>query len=328
MLQRSTAQHTHHPLKQPTSIALDVITLPTSHGLCQTLAITLTQPQSLISPQTLSTLELPVDLDLNREVILFGQAPTWLYSRLVNLCQAVPWIACYNMPMKQCVVIHSRVATPTVGEALTLIWNQVPCPAILIGGPPNSGKSVFSHALRQRLLQQNPAQQLFLHRANWDGEGNWTYETPHRPLSNTLVQRHEYRIHQTVETQALIPGYFQYHARAVKNVRSLTNLALVDVGGRPQPEKEPLLEQCTHYIIISRSPEDIETWHQFCQPYLQPIAVIHSVLHPHLQIIATEPVLEIIAGPWGEEQPAIVPECIVEAIATATQQNKAIAPSL
>lgn len=295
-------------------IALDVVPLSIGAQHYQSLVITLTQPRLLISPQALEPLCLPPDLDLDREVILFGQAPIWLYSRLVTLCRAAPWIACYNVQMKQCVVIHSRVSDVAVGDGFTPNWHQTPAPAILIGGPPDSGKSVFSYALRQRLIAQHPTQQVFLHRANWDGEGNWAYETQNSKRVDQLVQRNERRIHEAEETQSLIPEYFRYHARAVANVRSLTDLTLVDVGGCPQPEKHPLLQQCTHYIIISRSPDEIETWHQFCQPHLQPIVVIHSVLDSHIEILSTKPVLEIVAGPWIEGQPAIVPDCLVEAI--------------
>ncbi|NEQ95973.1 MAG: CRISPR-associated protein Csx3 [Cyanothece sp. SIO2G6] len=298
-------------------IALDVISLSIGTQHHQTLVITLTQPRLLISPQALKLLHLPADLDLSREVILFGQAPIWLYGRLVNLCRAAPWIACYNVQMKQCVVIHSRVSTVAVGEGLTPDWHQAPCPAILIGGPPDSGKSVFAYALRRQLIEQHPTQQVFLHRANWDGEGNWAYETPNLEQVDQLVQRNERRMHESEETQSLIPDYFRYHARAVENVRSLTDIALVDVGGCPQPEKEPLLQQCTHYIIISRSPDEVGIWHQFCQPHLKPIAVIYSVLEAKVEVLSTRPVLEIIAGPWVEEQPAVVPDCVVEAIATA-----------
>ena len=48
------------------------------------------------------------------------------------------------------------------------------CPALMIAGPPDSGKSVFSHALFQALLTDNP--DIYLQRAHWDGEGNYLLE--------------------------------------------------------------------------------------------------------------------------------------------------------
>ena len=46
----------------------------------------------------------------------------------------------------------------------------------MVVGPPDSGKSVFSHRLFQTLLSSYP--NIYLQRANWDGEGNYTLELP------------------------------------------------------------------------------------------------------------------------------------------------------
>jgi len=305
----------HQPSDRPkTPIQLEVTTLVSAQGDLQTLAITLSQPKQLIRASDIASLTLPPQLDLSREVVLFGQAPTWLYGRLVHLCHKAPWIACYNAPARQSIVVHSRVAQPTVGDAISVQLNRQPCPAILIGGPPNSGKSVFSNALRKALLQSSPNRRLFLYRASWDGEGNWAYESPDDELVDRLVQRNEYRIHEHPETRPLIPDFFKYHARAVENLRSLTDIVLVDVGGMPQPEKQPLLEQCTHYIIISRLASAIEVWHQFCQPLLNPVGVIHSVLERRVEVLKAQPFLEMVAGPWVEGDSAQVSESMVNAV--------------
>jgi hypothetical protein len=57
-------------------------------------------------------------------------------------------------------------------------------------------------------------------------------------------------------------------------------LVIVDVGGMVQPEKLPILEACTHYLIISSKPEAVGAWHEFCHDRgnLMPVAVIHSSL--------------------------------------------------
>lgn len=302
-------------MSQPSHpIQLDVISLNTALGPCQTLTIEFLNPEKHITPQDMAQVQLPQTLDLTREVILFGPAPIWLYGRLKTLCQDAPWIACYDMRLSGAVVIHSQGENPRVGDVVQPILDNPSCPAILIGGPPESGKSVLSNALRQHLIRSQPHRRLFLHRASWDGEGNWTYEATNRTLVGQLVRLNEYRIHESLETKALIPNYFDYHAQAVRNMRSLTDTLLVDVGGRPQKEKYPLLEQCTHYIIISRFSEAIGNWHQFCQPYLKPIAVIHSVLEPKVEIISEYPFLEIIAGPWLQEETTTIPPCLMEAI--------------
>ena len=297
-------------------IQLDVTTLNASGKDYQTLAITLTQPKELISPSELLGLTLPTDLDFEQGIILFGQAPIWLYCTLISQCKEAPWLACYNARSNEAVVVQSQVTELAVGDIIQPTLNQTPCPAILIGGPPNSGKSVFSNALRQNLIQANPSRRVFLHRANWDGEGNWTYESPGVAMVEKFVLKNEHRIHEDPETRKLIPKYFEDHAEYIQNLRSLTDILLVDVGGMPQDEKYPLLKQCTHYIIISRLPEKIDEWHQFCQPLLNPLTVIHSVKQKQLDILNTEPILEINAGPWLQDQLATVPQCVLEAIAT------------
>ncbi|MEL6354338.1 MAG: CRISPR-associated protein Csx3, partial [Cyanobacteria bacterium J06627_28] len=221
----------------------------------------------------------------------------------------------------------SQTDAIAVGEELSVALNRTPCPTILIGGPPNSGKSVFSNALRVAIKQKHPDKRVYLHRASWDGEGNWVYEAgapeqqldgsqpSRRELINRLVTLNEFRIHEDPETAKLIPGYFRYHAGAVKNLRQLTDCLIVDVGGLPQIEKRPLLEQCSHYIVISRLSEAIDAWHQLCGTDLVPLAVIHSVLEPQQKILKAEP-LEVIAGPWIDAENAVVPEHLLQAVAS------------
>jgi CRISPR-associated protein Csx3 len=50
-------------------------------------------------------------------------------------------------------------------------------PILLIGGPPNAGKSVLFHSLSSALHQQNIRHYAL--RACPDGEGNWTQESDH-----------------------------------------------------------------------------------------------------------------------------------------------------
>lgn len=277
----------------------------------QTLSVTQTHPWQPILPQQLETLTLPSTLDLNREIVLNGRLPNWFYGRLVDLCKTAPWIGCYNGPAGGIVVIHSRLASLTIGDLIPVQQHQFPCPAILIGGPPNSGKSVFSNALRKALIKALPHHNTYLHRASWDGEGNWAYEA-NTPMVKTFIHHNEFRIHENPETAKLIPDYYRHHAKVVQNLRLLSDCVLVDVGGMPQSEKQPLIEQCTHYIVISRSAEAVDDWHQCCAPVLQPIAVVHSVLEHTQTILQRESVLEITAGPWVNSTSARLPDCILE----------------
>ena len=292
-------------------VQLEVTELRTLEGNYQTLAINLLKPGELIEPKVLAELELPPELDLHREVILFGQAPIWLYSYLVNRCHEAPWVGCYDARKKLVVVVQSRVSEKAAGDELLASPNPTLCPAIFIGGPPDSGKSVLSNALRLSLMQKLQ-KRVFLHRANWDGDGNWKHESSNRELVKKLALENENRLHE--KAKELLPKYFIDQAQAVRNLRELVDLVLVDVGGRVQPEKAPLMPSCTHYIIISRDCKAIAQWHDFCQPALKPLAVIHSVLDHREEILQTQPVLEMVAGPWKEGERSSVPDELLQEV--------------
>jgi CRISPR-associated protein Csx3 len=294
-------------------IQLEVTELRTLEGNFQTLAINLLKPGELIEPKVLAELELPSELDLSREVILFGQAPIWLYSYLVNHCHEAPWVGCYDARKKLAVVVQSRVSEKAAGDELLASPNPTLCPAIFIGGPPDSGKSVLSNALRLSLMQKLQ-RRVFLHRANWDGDGNWKHESSNRELVKKLALENENRLHEHPQVAELLPKYFKDQAQAVTNLRGLVDLVLVDVGGKVQPEKAPLVSSCTHYIIISKDCEEIAQWHNFCQPALKPLAVIHSVLEQREEILQTQPVLEMVAGSWQEGETFSVPEVLLQEV--------------
>ena len=294
------------------SIQLEVNSLLVGGTTYQTLYINLAKPQTLISPNSIVPLTLPIELDLNREVVISGQAPLWLQVRLMWRCREAPWVGCHAARDNQIVVVHSQVASPTIGDSLSIQLNRRPCPTILIGGPPNSGKSVFSNALRQSLLHQG--QRVFLHRASWDGEGNWAYEADNTALVDSLVRHNEFRIHEDPKTAKEIPNFFERQAKTVTNLRQLTDCLLVDTGGLPQIEKIPLVEQCSHYIVISRLPDEIEKWHKLCASKLTALAVIHSILEPTYRILKKDPILEIEAGPWLVDQEPVIPNIVLETI--------------
>ena len=92
------------------------------------------------------------------------------------------------------------------------------------------------------------------------------------------------------------------------------NLALVDVGGVPDTVKSPVIEQCSHYIVISKDPDKVQECHNLCSPKLKPLAVIHSVLEERLEVLRTEPFLEIVAGPWERSQPRPVPDILLQQV--------------
>jgi CRISPR-associated protein Csx3 len=295
-------------------VDLDVIELDIGDRRYQTLVINLTQPGVLIPTHVLAQLELPSDLDRSREVILYGQAPTWLYSYLIDQCHQAPWIGCYNAPLGKVVIIHSRISQFNVGDAITPHFKTQPGSAILIGGPPDSGKSVLSHALWRAIAHQAPTSRLFLHRANWDGQGNWSYESQNTTLTDQLVSGFDAKLHWHPDAQKLVPQYFQDQAKAVKNLRQVRDLVLVDVGGVPQPEKHPVVQACSHYLIISRDPAAIESWHRLCCPTLPCLAVIHSKSDTASQILSQQPTIEILLGLRAIAETGTLPHLLLATI--------------
>jgi CRISPR-associated protein Csx3 len=292
------------------NVQLQLIELDTGEP-CQTVAINLRQPKDLIQTQELSQLLLPPELDWQRGIILFGGAPLWFYGNLVLRCREAPWVATYDIRLKVGVVVASRVSRWQPGDIIPIHHSQVPGIAILIGGPPNSGKSVLSNGLRVSWRERQQKSRVYLHRANWDGEGSHTYETQDRSLARQLKAENKVKIHQHPKAEFLIKKYFEYHAMVMGNIRQVVDLALVDVGGVPDWVKRPVVEQCSHYIIISREPEKVQAWHELCAG-LKPLAVIHSVWEDKLEVVQTEPFLEIVAGKW--EPSCVVPEVLLDAV--------------
>jgi CRISPR-associated protein Csx3 len=276
----------------------------------QTLIINLASP--IIEVGVLTTLDFPDNLDRNRGLILYGKAPIWVYTNLIHQLADLPWLACFDIKVGA-VIISSQVSTLCPGDILTILPNSSPGKAILIGGPPDSGKSVLANTLRLSLTAQHPEISLYLHRANWDGEGNHTYEAPDRELSARLKQHNKYPIHHHSNANELLIQYFKDQENFTQNIRQFVNLALVDVGGKPQKVKLPVIQQCTHCIIISRDPAEVQNWLNLCSD-LTPIAVIHSVLEYKLEVLRTQPYLEIVAGKWHRDEMITAPDVLLKAI--------------
>lgn len=288
-------------------LRLSVTTVTACNGTSyQCLEIDSSVPK--LEPMTLSELELPASLDLSQGVVLWGSAPIWLYGNLVKRCLNLDavWVGTYDLSTGSVVVVASRCSQMVPGDAFPLI-NKSQSSAILIGGPPNSGKSVLCSALDYTLNREAPTKSIHLHRAQWDGEGNWFAEMENRPLAEELSQRARSKGSQR---------FFLYHADAVSNIRGGMELVLVDFGGMPKPEDVVLLHRCTHYIIISSKPEEIAHWHNFCgkRGGLKPLAVIHSVRDQQLEVLPNEKFLEIVAGPWERGKTLSVPDELLEVV--------------
>lgn len=137
-------------------------------------------------------------------------------------------------------------------------------PAILIGGPPHSGKSTLTYRLRQALLRRGVSHYAL--RASPDGEGNWCNEAP-RSVVAELRARAKDRWSESLAA---------YLSRDVAN-RHLP--LLVDAGGVPSPETAMIAAQCTHAILIAADPAALAPWRELVETHgLALLADLRSVL--------------------------------------------------
>lgn len=286
----------------------------------QQITIELVSRDRIITPQALSGLPLPAGIDPRKGVLISGRAPVWLYAYLVHECHPTLWVACFD-PRLGAVVTSTHSSQLSVGDVIPLETLNLAVPSIqpaptlnksgpslLIVGPPDSGKSVLSHQIFSTLVKDFP--NIYLQRAQWDGEGNWTLELPEEA---TDEEREAYKV---LNKGGLTEQFFPYQGLAIERLRRQKQLVIVDAGGVVQPEKKSILEACTHYLIISSKPEEIEPWHEFCagEGGLALVAVIHSVLEARCEALAQEPFLELVCGPWVMGKTQGIPEVLRETL--------------
>jgi CRISPR-associated protein Csx3 len=278
----------------------------------QLLLISLTKSDRVIKPQDLINLELPSGIDTSGGVVISGRGPIWLYTYLTHELHPTAWVACYDPRFLGAVVVATHSDLVSIGDIIPMeppngLQKEL-SPALIVVGPPDSGKSVFSHALFQSLLAETP--DIYLQRAHWDGEGNYLLELDPE-TSQEKIEAFKMR-----DRGSLSAEFFPYHSQVILKLRRQKSLVIVDVGGMVQPEKLPILEACTHYLIITSQPEAVDSWHQFCRDRgnLKPIGVINSVLHTVETIHQQQPYLQITAGPWIRGQAANIPQTLLKRV--------------
>lgn len=157
-----------------------------------------------------------------------------------------------------------------------------PLPAVVIGGPPHSGKSVLAYSLTQALRAQD-VEHYVLRAYPPDYEGDWFLACDQEQVRHLRLKG--------AQSEAWLPLVQRDIAR-----RHLP--LIVDLGGLPTPEQEALLDVCTHGILLT--PDDVtrEQWRaRFERHGLVLLADIHSVLDGETQLEAQEPLLiGVLAG--------------------------------
>ncbi len=151
-----------------------------------------------------------------------------------------------------------------------------PLPAIMIGGPPHSGKSVLAYSLTQNLRALHIDHYLL--RACPDGEGDWSNEADQQTV-------------RTLRNKGSFTPNFVTNVIQALNARMLP--LLVDVGGRPQPEQEAILAACSHAILIAQNAEQLAAWRDLTTRLQIPvIAELCSSLTERDDVSATFPLLQ------------------------------------
>jgi len=154
-------------------------------------------------------------------------------------------------------------------------------PAIFIGGPPHSGKSVLTYSLTLALRQERI--EHYVLRAYPDGEGDWFFEAnPH------LVRALRFKGQGT-------PFWVD---RICADIARRHLPLLVDVGGKPTSWQEAIFGQCTHAILLTPNEEEMNRWRTYARRYgLTILAELTSVLHGEPRITDDGPILRgIITG--------------------------------
>lgn len=148
-------------------------------------------------------------------------------------------------------------------------------PAVAIGGPPHSGKSVLAYSLSQALRTRQIAHYVL--RAFPDGEGDWANEA-----DQTLVRRIRVK-------GAITPEWIQ---RICRDIARRHLPLIVDMGGQPADWQEAVFDYCTHIILLTRDRATHTFWSRLARRHsLHVIADLHSVRSGADVVQAHEPVL-------------------------------------
>jgi len=154
-------------------------------------------------------------------------------------------------------------------------------PAVLIGGPPHSGKSVLTYGLTQALRRRGVAH--YVVRAAPDGEGDWPNEAA-----------------QALVRELRVKGDFgpKFIAFVCESILGRHLPLLVDVGGRPTRDQERILDCCTHAILLTPDDQALARWQDLAHRHgLSVVAELTSRLEGRDQVLAREPLLRgVVTG--------------------------------
>ena len=136
-------------------------------------------------------------------------------------------------------------------------------PAVALGGPPHSGKSVLAYSLTQTLRKRGVNHYL-LRAYPPDGEGDWF-------LGAEPEQVRHFRI-KGAQRETWLP-------LLKRDIAQRHLPLLVDMGGLPTTEQETILDHCTHGILLTPDAATHAAWHARMTDHdLILLADLHSAL--------------------------------------------------
>jgi CRISPR-associated protein Csx3 len=177
-----------------------------------------------------------------------------------------------------------------------------PFPAILIGGPPHSGKSVLAYNLTQKLRS---TVSHYVIRAAPDGEGDFSYETPQHVVQ---ALRHK--------------GRFTEHwvARTCRDIAQRQTQLIVEMGGLPTRAQWSIFNQAPFQVILlTREATSHAVWNTLVRDHhLTILADLTSIKDGEGELFAREPWLAGTQG--GLERGKTVTGKVFEALLERVEQ--------
>ena len=154
-------------------------------------------------------------------------------------------------------------------------------PAVLVGGPPHSGKSVLIYSLSQALRARGV--EHYALRACPDGEGDWSNETPPERVRQIRIKG---------------PWTSKWVERITRDIDRRHLPLLVDVGGKPTPDQAALFGHCTHAVLLTPSAAAQAEWQRLVASQGVPvIADLASTLEGDDRLETQSPCLRgVLAG--------------------------------
>jgi CRISPR-associated protein Csx3 len=190
---------------------------------------------------------LPGDLP----VLLNGRGPVWAYGYMIHAAHATPAVATYDPRMKGYVVVTSHDKRFKRGQIIADPdpRNLYQTMVIAVGGPPNSGKTVFINELFEQMLKLTGS--VFKQSVCPEHTGNWEHHTD--PLIISRIRK----------KSEFSPEFLEHCLKAVDNIVATGGykILLLDLGGKlPSAENEEILRHATHMIVVSRDEKALAGW--------------------------------------------------------------------